>query len=363
MNKGTVSTAIFCVSMIILLLISASGCNSVSQPNHGANQAKLPQQPQHRSVQNDPRLFVLPPVEDRMKYKRLIVTDSAKGRKLQPSPTTPNPNQSPNPIDQKKPVAPKPKSVQLNEKRLAANVITKSNSHRHEKSRNSSRAKSRKNPYFPGSFPKIAYLTFDDGPSPNTREILKVLRSHGVKATFFVVGKSSAADKQLYKQIVSEGHAIGNHTYTHRYSQIYKTPEAFHADMERLGNLLQETIGYKPKILRFPGGSDNTVSLRVGGKKVMDGIITKITNEGYHYFDWNVNSTDANAVWVDKRSIIDSVRRGTRGKKNIIVLMHDASERRTTVEALPEIITYLKENGFRFAVITKESFTFHLSRP
>ncbi|WP_171643102.1 polysaccharide deacetylase family protein [Paenibacillus phytorum] len=210
---------------------------------------------------------------------------------------------------------------------------------------------------------KIAYLTFDDGPSESTSKILHILKRFGVTATFFVVGADTSEGRALYKQIVAEGHALGNHTYSHDYNRIYKSPEAFMKDVRRLDQLLEETVGYRPDILRFPGGSNNHLSWKPGGRGIMSKVASVAKKEGYQYFDWNVSSTDAAAPVQDREMIIDSVLSASRGKKSIIVLMHDNTYKTTTLEALPIVIKKLQAAGFHFEKLKKSSFTFQFLEP
>jgi peptidoglycan/xylan/chitin deacetylase (PgdA/CDA1 family) len=217
-------------------------------------------------------------------------------------------------------------------------------------------------PHFQSSG-KIAYLTFDDGPSESTRKILHILKNYGVTATFFVVGSDSSEGRSLYKEIAAEGHALGNHTYSHDYNRIYKSPEAFMKDVRKLDQLLEETVGYRPDILRFPGGSNNHLSRKPGGRGIMSKVASVVKGEGYQYFDWNVSSTDAAAPVQDREMIIDSVLSASRGKKSIIVLMHDNTYKTTTLEALPVVIRKLQTSGFRFEKLKKSSFTFQFMEP
>lgn len=201
---------------------------------------------------------------------------------------------------------------------------------------------------------KIAYLTFDDGPSNNTKDILKILKENDVKATFFVNGHPGLED--LYKAIAKDGHAIANHTYSHNYNKIYISPENFEKDVKKLDKYLEETTGQKPtQILRYPGGSNNTVSHNAGGPGIMNSIIPHMEKLGYMHFDWNVDSTDASAFRQRKDRIVNSVLRESQGQKKAVILMHDTDPKTTTVQALPEVIQGLKEQGFVFDVITKNT--------
>ncbi|WP_083273665.1 polysaccharide deacetylase family protein [Geosporobacter ferrireducens] len=206
---------------------------------------------------------------------------------------------------------------------------------------------------------KTAYLTFDDGPSPNTIKILDVLKKYDIKATFFVIGSETETSKKIYKRIAEEGHALGNHTYSHNYNKIYSSVESYMEDTWKLEALLDEAAGVKPKIIRFPGGSKNQASTRTGGKGFMAELITRLQEEGYQYFDWNVTSKDASAVTQEKEIIIRSVLEGVQGKKDAIILFHDNAPKTTTVEALPEIIDALKEKGYKFEVLSESSYYVH----
>lgn len=204
---------------------------------------------------------------------------------------------------------------------------------------------------------KIAYLTFDDGPSGQTEKILELLGRYGVKATFFVTGKDTEHAKALYKRIAGEGHGLGNHTYSHDYTKLYRNADVFMEDVRRMDRFLRETVGRGTDILRFPGGSNTRLGRKKGQAWIMPELVKKVRAEGYQYFDWNVTSTDAAQTVQPKSDIVSSVLSLARGKERVIVLMHDISSKTTTVEALPEVIRGLKEQGFRFKTLTKGSFT------
>lgn len=203
---------------------------------------------------------------------------------------------------------------------------------------------------------KRAYLTFDDGPSENTERILDILRKYGIYATFFVVGNSSNEGKRLYRRIHEEGHVIGNHTYSHNYNSLYSSVQAFAQDTERLEKLLEQTIGIRSTLLRYPGGSNNLVSRHYGGRGIMPLIIHEMNREGYDYMDWNVSSTDAARTVQPKNEIIDAVLSACKTKNEAIILMHDVKVKTTTVEALPTVIEGLLQQGFQFSVLSKDSF-------
>lgn len=193
---------------------------------------------------------------------------------------------------------------------------------------------------------KKVYLTFDDGPSANTNEILDILNSYGAKATFFVNGKKESLYADYYQRIVDEGHTIAMHSYTHAYSEIYSSVDAFMADMVRLRDYIERLTGAVPDIYRFPGGSSNTITqidiLEFGRALAAEGIV---------YFDWNVSSNDASSVLKTAEEIYNSVISGVKKKDTPVVLMHDLQSKITTVEALPMILEYLLNNGYEVVAL------------
>lgn len=192
----------------------------------------------------------------------------------------------------------------------------------------------------------VAYLTFDDGPSENTGAILDILASYDIKATFFVVGKETDEAKELYKRIVDEGHTLGMHSYSHKYSVIYDSVEAFSSDVHKLQDLLVDVTGYKPELYRFPGGSSNLVS-----NISMTEFIKYLNQEDITYFDWNVASGDATSQNVDVDTLVENVMNDVELYKTSVILMHDGVSKVTSVEALPIIIERLKEAGIEMKPI------------
>ena len=195
---------------------------------------------------------------------------------------------------------------------------------------------------------KVVYLTFDDGPGPNTERLLGYLKQYDVKATFFVTNQNSAY-KHLYKKIVADGHAIGVHTYTHSWS-IYSSEKSYMNDFNKMHDLIYKETGVDTKIFRFPGGTNNTVS-RSYSKGIMAKMVKKLTDEGYVYFDWNVDCRDTQGYSASEiaRTTINQIK----GKKTSIVLMHDT--KRNTVNAIKTIIEYGLKNGYTFSVLDETS--------
>ncbi len=187
---------------------------------------------------------------------------------------------------------------------------------------------------------KKVYLTFDDGPSSNTDQILDILKDYDVKATFFVVGKTDERSVKAYQRIVEEGHTLAMHSYSHKYDEIYESKEAFARDLNSLQEYLYETTGVWPRIYRFPGGSSNTVS-----KVDMQELIEYLTDIGITYFDWNVASGGAVSRTLPAETIVNNCLSGIEKQKESVILMHDASNKGTTIEALPQIIEAIQEQG------------------
>ncbi len=184
------------------------------------------------------------------------------------------------------------------------------------------------------------YLTFDDGPSENTNEILDILDDYGIKATFFVNGREDETSLAAYKRIVDEGHTIAMHSYSHKYSEIYSSLDAFKADYEKIQNLIYDTTGVESRYYRFPGGSSNRVS-----NAHMSDYIKFLNEQGIVYYDWNVSSGDATSQAFTADDLVENVMSDVVKYKTSVVLMHDAKTKSTTVQALPEMIEALQKSG------------------
>ena len=177
------------------------------------------------------------------------------------------------------------------------------------------------------------YLTFDDGPSRNTAKILDILAEYDIKATFFVQGKTDESSKNDYQRIVEEGHTLGMHSYSHQYGEIYQSVDSFAADMKKLQEYLYDTTGVWSRYYRFPGGSSNTVS-----QVDMQELIAYLKEQGITYYDWNIASGDAASGYLDAQSIADNCLSKIEDMHECMILLHDANDKSTTVEALPIII-------------------------
>ena len=199
-----------------------------------------------------------------------------------------------------------------------------------------------------GSGRGIIYLTFDDGPNEGTTNvILDILRSEGVPATFFVTGNGP---DYLIQRMYQEGHTVALHTYSHDYGYVYSSIDNYFNDLNKISNRVERITGEKSMIIRFPGGSSNTVS-----RHYSSGIMTRLTqevrNRGYHYFDWNVDSNDAAGAGTD--GVYYNVINNLSFNRSNVVLMHDVKS--TTRDALRRVIQYAKSNGYQFGKITNDT--------
>ena len=177
------------------------------------------------------------------------------------------------------------------------------------------------------------YLTFDDGPSVYTDEILDILDRYGVKATFFVVGKEDEKSKEALAKIAEAGHTIGLHSYSHDYDKIYGSVEEFAADYNRIQEYVSQATGQTSKFYRFPGGSSTSKS-----DIDMLEFAEYLAGEGVEFYDWNISSGDGGSVVLDVDTLVKNSTKSISNWKTSIILFHDSADKATTVEALPTII-------------------------
>lgn len=193
---------------------------------------------------------------------------------------------------------------------------------------------------------KIAYLTFDDGPSANiTPQILKVLEEERVKATFFLLGNRVDAYPELVKQEYEAGHYLANHSYTHDYNKVYSSTEGLLDEINRTEGAIQKAIGiseYHTFLFRFPGGSEGGkyAKLKKEAKKALD-------ERNMAYINWNALTRDAEGKPTEE-SLVNDLKASAEGKNRIVVLMHDSSTKQMTANTLPQVIAYLREQGYTF---------------
>ncbi len=207
------------------------------------------------------------------------------------------------------------------------------------------------NPVNPGN--KVVYLTFDDGPGPYTARLLDILDKYNVKATFFVTGQ-----KLGYKDMIGEahrrGHTIALHTYSHQYS-IYKSEETYFADLKKIEDICVAQTGVKPTIVRFPGGTSNTIS-RNYCKKIMTTLSKSLGYRGYLYCDWNVSSGDTGGAKT-KEEVANNVINGMKNNNVSIVLQHDIVK--FSVDAVEKIIVWGLANGYTFLPMDETTPMYH----
>ena len=200
----------------------------------------------------------------------------------------------------------------------------------------------------------MVYLTFDDGPSAYTAELLDVLKKYNVKATFFVTGRG---DDALILREYQEGHTVGLHTFTHDYSYIYQNVDTFFEDLYRVQERVKNITGYTSYIMRFPGGSSNTVSARYdGGARIMSKLVSEVESRGFTYFDWNVSSGDAGST-TSADGVFKNVAYALKEGGSSVILQHDIKD--FSVAAVEWIIEYGLANGYKFAALDASSFTAH----
>ena len=193
---------------------------------------------------------------------------------------------------------------------------------------------------------KRAFLTFDDGPSSNTSQILDILKERGIKATFFVLGSNVENHPEIVKRMYEEGHFIANHGYSHVYSTIYQSAETVLNEYNQCNQAIRNAIGeqeYNSHLFRFPGGF-------VGGKyaeikKQADALL--LQNNIVHV-DWNALNGDSETTNPTIEYEMQRITETTTNKNSVVILMHDAKAKKVTVEALPGIIDYLVGQGYVF---------------
>ena len=192
---------------------------------------------------------------------------------------------------------------------------------------------------------RVCCLTFDDGPSANTDRVLEILDRYGIKATFFVVGKTGAADQERMRKIVAAGHTIAMHSWSHDYKKIYASVESFLDEFNDLYQWIYEVTGVYPSVYRFPGGSLNGYD-----RGVYQEIVAEMTRRGFVYFDWNASAQDATNTPRPAADIAADCLRGV-GRDLVVVLSHDSAARGTTVDALPTVIEGYQDAGYTFSAL------------
>lgn len=197
---------------------------------------------------------------------------------------------------------------------------------------------------------KKVYLTFDDGPSANTDDVLDVLKKYDIKATFFDVYKEDEVEKKALKRCYDEGHTIAIHTVTHDYDEVYASLDNWIKDVEGEQKYLEEVTGVKTYYYRFPGGSSNTIASKRGTE--IEDCIKWLNKNGFTYYDWNIDNEDSTGVSFTPSQLADNVLDYMSDEGDYMILLHDTNAKGNTVESLPKIIETLQAKGFTFCQIT-----------
>ena len=202
----------------------------------------------------------------------------------------------------------------------------------------------------PQGLGKKVYLTFDDGPGPNTKKLLDILKKNEIKATFFVTGKTDDFSKEIYKRIVEEGHTLGMHSYSHVYEEIYASEKAFAQDLDKIYGYLYDVTGVYPKFYRFPGGSsvqDTSVPI--------EDLISILEERGITYLDWNVISPDIRDSSVGKVRMIKELMSDVQKYETSVVMFYDTQTQPMTIKTLTSFIKKLKKNQYEILPVDENT--------
>ncbi|AJA47699.1 polysaccharide deacetylase family protein [Clostridium pasteurianum DSM 525 = ATCC 6013] len=197
---------------------------------------------------------------------------------------------------------------------------------------------------------KIVYLTFDDGPTIITGKLLDTLKKYNVKATFFVVGKEIDEREDLLKRIYKEGHSIGLHTFSHNFKKIYKDEDTFLQEMLHTQNKIKEVTGINTNLIRFPGGSSKHLNTE---------MLEKLHKNNLKVYDWNVCIDDGVNPHLPVNQLVKKAKKCKLEDDKVIILMHCNSNNINTIKALPQIISYYRNNGYKIEPITNMTPEYH----
>jgi peptidoglycan/xylan/chitin deacetylase (PgdA/CDA1 family) len=193
---------------------------------------------------------------------------------------------------------------------------------------------------------KRVFLTFDDGPSKTvTPLILDLLKKENIKATFFVLGYNAERNPEILKRVYAEGHYIANHGYSHKYNEIYNSVDTVIYEYNKTEQCIKNALdnkNYNSRVFRFPGGS-------VGGKynQIKQEAKEVLKQNNVAFLDWNALSNDSAGAHT-KEDIMDNITKTVGEKNNVVILMHDASDKILTYETLQDVINFLKNKGYMF---------------
>ena len=206
-----------------------------------------------------------------------------------------------------------------------------------------------------GSSQKVAYLTFDDGPTVYTPRLLEILKSLNVKATFFVafMSEDTAQKRAWIKQEVADGNTIGVHSWSHKYNVIYANEQNFLTDFNKMKDIIVEATGVEPKLCRFPGGIGNTVSITYSHQIIMPKLIADVKSMGFTPFDWNAGGEDADKPYPTSEQFVKDIMNDAKGYNNLVILIHDTHE--FSIDAVPEVVDTLRTQGYVFKTLSPSS--------
>ena len=201
----------------------------------------------------------------------------------------------------------------------------------------------------PNSDEKVVYLTIDDGPTTGTPKILDILDEYNAKATWFVTGQymEGSALEDMLKQIHDRGHVIGVHTFSHKYNSIYASVDAYMEDYNKMNKIIVNAVGESSDLFRFPGGSNAGYN-----KKIRTELLNRVKSEGLVYYDWNAFTGDTEGK--SKSEMVTKAVKECGYNNKAILLMHDVPGKDAVVEALPEILSQLQEEGYEFRALDKD---------
>ena len=196
---------------------------------------------------------------------------------------------------------------------------------------------------------KVAYLTFDDGPSNRTTpKILDILEEYDIQASFFLIGCNAEKYPEIVKREYEEGHFIGNHTYSHNNQKIYSSKETFLNEIQMTDNAIKKILGindFSCKIFRFPNGSAGN-AYKLQKKKCFD----YLDEIGYKYVDWNALNNDSIKKY-SREELLSNLKNTVKGKNTVIILMHDSGDVNKTYDVLEDSIKYLRREGYDFRTL------------
>lgn len=205
---------------------------------------------------------------------------------------------------------------------------------------------------------KVAYLSFDDGPSENTEKILATLKEKQAVATFFLVGKEITTQREeTVKKILLQGSAVGVHTHCHEQNELYCNRESFFRDFEQAEKVIERVTGKKPTLYRFPWGSNNRYV-----SSYVDELHQELNQRGIKCFDWNVSGEDSVGRNISGDVIFRNIKKDLTKHEQPIILLHDSATMDNTAEVLGQIIDYIRSEGYSFATLEdREEYTFPAS--